>query len=71
MQECDFENFYFVFYVQQIVAGQYIILSSKGLNHNLKISPAAPGIFLLDSTTWFLYLKKNPDGKSRNAIRRQ
>ena len=42
MQECDFENFYFVFYVQQIVAGQYIILSSKGLNHNLKIFPEAP-----------------------------
>ena len=72
MQECDFENLYFVFYVEKIVAGQVsLILSSKGLNHNLKISPAAPGIFLLDSTTWFLYLKKNPDGKSRNAIRRQ
>ena len=63
MQECDFENLYFVFYVEKIVAGQVsLILSSKGLNHNLKISPPAPGIFLLDSTTWFLYLKKNPDG---------
>ena len=72
MQECDFENLYFVFYVEKIVAGQVsLILSSKGLNHNLKISPPAPGIFLLDSTSWFLYLKKNPDGKSRNAIQRQ
>ena len=72
MQECDFENLYFVFYVEKIVAGQVsLILSSKGLNHNLKISPPAPRIFLLDSTTWFLYLKKNPDGKSRNAIQRQ
>ena len=72
MQECDFENLYFVFYVEKIVAGQVsLILSSKGLNDNLKISPPALGIFLLDWATWFLYLKKNPDGKSRNAIQRQ
>ena len=66
MQECDFENLYFVFYVEKIVAGQVsLILSSKGLNHNLKISPPAQGIFLLDSTTWFLYLKKKPDSRSQ------
>ena len=71
MQECYFENFYFVFYVQQIVAGQCIILSSKGLNHNLKISPPAPEIFLLHWSTWFLYLKKKPDSWALKAIQRQ
>ena len=66
MQECDFENLYFVFYVEKIVAGQVsLILSSKGLNHNLKILPPASEIFLLHSTTWFLYLKKKPDSRSQ------
>ena len=29
MQECYFENFHFVFYVQQIVAGQYYFIFKR------------------------------------------
>ena len=58
---------YFMFSKLLLVSS---ILSSKGLNHNLKMFPAASEIFLLHRSTWFHYLKKKPESLALKAIQR-